>query len=159
MRPKSRWYHWVFAVSLVAVGSLGFATPSEAVELEGPQARAAVVASILPPQQERFRECVAHRESRGNLRAQNRNSSAQGKYQFLDNQWRNGLAYMVTAALKDRGVGVKGLKRELRSTPIKNWGPLLQDVAFAEVLNARGKWSGWKHWYLAGSKCNALVRR
>ena len=159
MKPKSRWYHYVLAVSLVAVGSLGFATPSEAVELEGKQARAAVVVSILSPQQERFRQCVAHRESRNNPRAQNKRSSAQGKYQFLDRQWRNGLAHMVTVALKDKGVSVKGLKRELRSTPIKKWDPLLQDVAFAEVLNARGKWSGWKHWYLAGSKCNALVRR
>ena len=159
MKPKSRWYHWVLAVSLVAVGSLGFADPAQAVDLEFKQARAAVVVSTLPPQQERFRKCVAHRESRNNPRAQNKRSSAQGTYQFLDSQWRRGLAHMVTAALRDRGVNVKGLKRELRSTPIKRWDPLLQDVAFAEVLNARGKWSGWKHWYLAGSTCNALVVR
>ena len=158
MKPKSRWYHWVLAVSLVAVGSLGFADPASSVELGGKAARAGVVASMLSPEQERFRECVVHRESRGNPRASNPNSSAQGKYQFLDKQWRKGLAHMVTVALREKGVPVRGLKGDLRATPIKNWGPVLQDIAFAEVLNARGEWSGWRHWYLPGSKCNGLVK-
>jgi len=51
VKPKSRWYHWVLAVSLVAVGSLGFADPAQAVDLELKQARGAVVVSTLPPQQ------------------------------------------------------------------------------------------------------------
>lgn len=51
------------------------------------------------------------------------------------------------------------LRAWLRAREIATWPENLQDVAFAASLNAEGSWSGWRHWYLAGSKCNGLARR
>lgn len=174
---KRRWYHYALAFGFVFIGSVGITdahaqtngeTRSKQVGVitQAPgsiasqaPSRAAYRASVLPREQRAFRACVKHRESRGRYDAQNRVSSAQGAYQFLDNKWRHGLAHMVTAAVRGEGVSRPGLKKHLRATPIKKWEPVYQDVAFAAVLNARGPWSGAKHWHLAGSKCNQLIRR
>jgi hypothetical protein len=116
----------------------------------------------LSSQQMKFRECVAAQESRGHYTVWNTsaNTSAMGRYMFLDNKWRHGLAHMVADSLRDNGMDwetAKTIRTNLRKTPIKNWEPIYQDIGFATVLNARGQWSGWTHWYLPGSRCNAIV--
>ena len=156
-----RWHYGVIAVLLGAVSSIGFADEADASSrhrLTDEQARVAVSVSKLGPAQERYRKCVALRESNNNPEAQNPRSSAQGTYQFLDSQWRHGLAHDVTAALRKGGADVKGLRKALRDTPIKKWDPLAQDVGFSVALNANGKWSGAKHWVLAGHVCNRMVK-
>ena len=120
----------------------------------------AAQAAHIPPSQQAFADCVSHRESRDNYRARNDESSARGRWQFLDRKWRNGLAYMVTDRLHDFGMSraaAKHVRIHLQSLSIDRWDPTYQDIAFTAVLNARGPWSGWRHWYLPGSKCNALV--
>lgn len=123
-------------------------------------ASAAHQAAIVPPTQRPFAECVSFRESHHNYKARGDESSARGRWQFLDRQWRNGLAYMVADRLRDFGMSrpaSKHVRIHLQSISIDRWDPAYQDIAFVAVLNARGPWSGWRHWYLAGSKCNALV--
>ena len=117
------------------------------------------VASELPASQMQFRECVAERESGGSYRAKNPNSTAMGRWQWLDSQWRRGLSHMVAVRLKDHGMpwaSAKKLRDELRRKPISEWHPRVQDVAFAATLNADRPWSGWRHWRY-GDKCDALV--
>lgn len=117
-------------------------------------------AGQLPADQQPFARCVAARESGGRPDARNPNSTAQGKYQWLDRSWRHGLAHMTAWRLRDHGMRHRDalrLRQWLRDHPIAEWPEPLQDVAFAASLNARGKWSGWRHWYLAGSKCNRLA--
>ena len=117
-------------------------------------------AAALPASQRPFAACVARRESGGRPNARNRSSSAQGKFQFLDNHWRHGLAHMTAWRLRDHGLSrqqARALRAWLRARPIATWPERYQDVAFAAALNARGPWSGWRHWYLAGSSCNSLV--
>lgn len=125
-------------------------------------ARADVVdaAAVIPAAQQPFARCVADRESNGNPKARNRSSSAMGKYQWLDTPWRHGLAHMTAWRLKDFGLTRRQateVRSWLRSRPITHWPENVQDVAFIATLNARGPWSGWRHWYLSGSRCNTLV--
>lgn len=127
-----------------------------ATPVTGPAASAAVI----PAEQRAFADCVSHRESRGNYAARGSDSSSAGRWQFLDRPWRSGLAYMVAARLRDHGMtgrASKAVRIRLQATHIAAWEPVYQDAGFVAVLNARGPWSGWKHWYLAGSRCNALV--
>lgn len=157
MKSNRRWYHWALALLLAAVGSVGLAEPANAAVTDE-ILRAGVSVAKLTGSQEKYRRCVAKRESNFNPKAQNPRSSAQGTYQFLDSQWRRGLAHDVTVAIRDEGVKTPGLKAHLRSKPIKKWDPILQDVAFTVVLNADGKrWSGARHWYYPGSPCNRHV--
>lgn len=123
-------------------------------------ASAAHQAAHIPTTQQAFAACVSQRESHGNYKARGDESSARGRWQFLDQQWRNGLAYMVAARLRHFGMSrpaSKHVRIHLQSISIDRWDPAFQDIAFVAVLNARGPWSGWRHWYLAGSKCNSLV--
>ncbi len=120
----------------------------------------AASAAVIPASQQAFAECVSHRESRDNYKARGSDSSSAGRWQFLDRPWRNGLSYMVAARLREFGMtgpASKGVRIHLQATHIAAWEPDYQDAAFVAVLNARGPWSGWKHWYLSGSRCNALV--
>lgn len=117
-------------------------------------------AAHIPASQQAFASCVSNRESHGNYRARGDESSARGRWQFLDLQWRRGLSYMVAERLRDHGMARQESKRvriHLQSISIDRWEPAFQDAAFISVLNARGPWSGWKHWYLSGSRCNALA--
>ena len=120
----------------------------------------AASAAVIPASQQAFAECVSWRESRDNYKARGSDSSSAGRFQFLDRPWRNGLSYMVAARLREFGMSgpdSKAVRIHLQATHIAAWEPNYQDAAFVAVLNARGPWSGWKHWYLAGSRCNALV--
>ena len=120
----------------------------------------AASAAVIPASQQAFAECVSHRESRDNYKARGSDSSSAGRWQFLDRPWRNGLSYMVAARLREFGMtspASKAVRIHLQATHIAAWEPAYQDAAFVAVLNARGPWSGWKHWYLSGSRCNALV--
>lgn len=119
-------------------------------------------AAVIPMHQRAFAACVSERESHGNYRARRSEagSSAAGRWQFIDRDWRHGLAFMVAARLRDHGMGRPQSTRirvQLQATPINRWAPAYQDIAFLAALNARGPWSGWRHWYLAGSRCNALA--
>lgn len=135
--------------ALIALAPVSSASPSTA-------------AAEIPASQQAFALCVAHRESHGNYKARRSEagSSAAGRWQFLDKQWRHGLSYMVAARLRAFGMSALDaavIRRELQAKPIDRWAPQYQDAAFLAALNAHGRWSGWRHWYLAGSKCNALV--
>lgn len=117
-------------------------------------------AARVPKEQIAFAECVSYQESRGNYRAIGDSSSARGRWQFLDDQWRRGLSYMVAKRLTDYGMPKskqKPLIEKLRSKSIDKWDPIYQDVGFVAALNAKHLWSGWRHWYVKGSKCNDLV--
>jgi len=105
--------------------------------------------------QEHFRQCVMHRESRHNYRAANRVSSARGAYQFLDNKWRNGLVYMMIKESKKSDDFLIPEIKDLRKKPIHKWNRYYQDRAFFTAMNYNGKWSGKKHWYITvpGTGC------
>jgi hypothetical protein len=113
-------------------------------------------AATIPPNLRPFAQCVSARESSGSYTARNPASSAQGRWQFLDRTWRHGLAHMVTARLRDHGLPKPTARRVLRllqATPIYRWPGPYQDTGWIEVVQ-RG---GWRHWYLTGSRCNALA--
>lgn len=138
------------AAVLAAATLLGSAHPHPAV----------LKAAEIPASQQAFAACVSHRESRGSYTARGDESSARGRWQFLDTQWRRGLSYMVAARLRHFGMPAKQARHiriQLTHTSIDKWKPAYQDAAFVAVLNADGAWSGWRHWHLAGSKCNRLV--
>lgn len=96
--------------------------------------------------QERFRQCVMKRESHHNYRAANRSSSARGAYQFLDNNWRDGLVHMMLKESKKKDHDLDKKIKKLRNKPIHKWNRYFQDRAFFTALNYNGKWSGKKHW-------------
>lgn len=96
--------------------------------------------------QERFRQCVMKRESHHNYRAANRSSSARGAYQFLDNNWRDGLVHMMLKESKKKDDQLHKDLPELFDKPIHKWNRYYQDRAFFTALNYNGKWSGKKHW-------------
>jgi hypothetical protein len=126
------------------------------------QATVIANASRLPSGQEPFRDCVVARESGGNPRARNRTSTASGKYQYLDGQWRRGLSYQVRDRLVSYGMPkrqAQQLRLWLMERPIYRWPEKYQDVGFAATLNHSGPWSGWQHWSLPGNRCQGLVPR
>ena len=136
----------VFAMSMMI--------PSERPS-RGP-ARIVAMAGRIPAAWEPFRACVVARESNGDPQAENRASSAQGKYQFLDRQWRHGAAWNVYHRMRAYGMPrlqARLILARLHSTPIKRWAEPYQDIAFASVILIP---RGWRHW--AGSHgCNTLV--
>ena len=128
--------------------------------LASPVTDPAASAAAIPASQQAFAQCVSDRESHGNYSARGSDSSSAGRWQFLDRPWRHGLSYMVAARLRDFGMSGPASKKvriHLQATHISAWEPAYQDAAFVADLNARGPWTGWKHWYLAGSRCNALA--
>lgn len=102
----------------------------------------------------KFSACVVKRESGGTLedktsgvRARNREagSSASGRWQFIDRDWRRGLSYMVADRLRQFGMPAREartIRVRLSRKSIDLWPGALQDVGHAEVLE-RG---GWFHW-------------
>ena len=119
-------------------------------------ARIVAMAGRIPAAWEPFRACVVARESNGNPAAENRASSAQGKYQFLDRSWRHGAAWNVYHRMRAYGMPrpqARLILARLHSKPIKDWAEPYQDIAFASVILIP---RGWRHW--AGSHgCNTLV--
>ena len=95
------------------------------------------------PQLEHIRPCIMKRESHGNYRAQNPNSSAAGAYQFLDTQWREGLVWMMLKETKNTNDGLRAEIQLLRMKPINKWNRYWQDRAF---YTAARKGEGLAHW-------------
>lgn len=111
-------------------------------------------AADIPAQWEPFAACVSDRESGGSYTARNPTSSAQGRWQFLDNSWRRGLGYMVAARLKAHGMpapAARQVREYLHDTPIAAWPGPYQDVGFIAVILSGGK----HHWN--GPRCNGLA--
>lgn len=96
--------------------------------------------------QESWRKCVMDRESNFRYKAANSRSSARGAYQFLDNNWREGLVHMMIKESKKKDHGLEKKMRKLFEKPIHRWNRYYQDRAFFTALNYSGKWSGKKHW-------------
>ena len=116
-------------------------------------------AARVPKDQVGYAQCISHHESRGNYKAVGDQSSARGRWQFLDKQWRHGLSFMVANRLVDYGMPkskTKKLVKHLQSKSIDAWEPIYQDVGFVAALNAKYHWSGWTHWAV-NSECNKLV--
>jgi len=143
----------------IVIAAMIYTSPAEQPAVRSSNIAAARAARDIPEHLEDFQACVAQRESSGRWNAQNPVSSAQGKYQFLDSQWRQGGAWNVWKRLVRHGYDrstAKIVRQKLMATPIKRWKPVFQDILFAEVLTS-GEGMGWRHWYLAGSKCNRLI--
>lgn len=113
-------------------------------------------ASTPPPGWAEFAECVEQRESGGNPTILNREGSgAAGLFQLMPG-WRSGGPWNVRERLLKFGVPrkqAKAVREYLAARPIHTWPALYQRIAFAEVLDD----GLWKHWHLAGSRCNSLV--
>jgi len=139
------------------IESLVFAT-AMMIPREAPTLNPAAItaAAHIPAEWRPFADCVTNRESHGNPRAQNPVSSAQGKYQFLDNAWRRGAGWNVYKRLRDAGMPratALPILRKLHATPIKRWREEYQDAAFVFVILVP---RGWRHWS-GGHGCNSLV--
>ena len=117
---------------------------------------ATVIDSAAVSPMPKFTHCVAQRESHSNPKARNPKSSAQGKYQFLDRSWREGLAHMVRDRLIQFGMpksqAVK-IKVTLVKKEIAKWPEAMQDIGHAEVLE-RGGWFHWRY----GDRCDRLAK-
>ena len=90
-----------------------------------------------------IRRCIMDRESNFRYKAANPTSSARGAYQFLDNNWRDGLVWMMLKESKKTGDGLSGEIKKLRDKPIHKWSRYYQDRAFYTALR-HGK--GLHHW-------------
>jgi hypothetical protein len=126
------------------------------VLMSAPTAQAGQIPTAWQP----FARCVAQRESNGRLNARNPRSSAQGRWQFLDQAWRvdGGIEWIVSRQLRKVGMAWKdraGWVRRLDATPIYRWPSWAQDAAFVGVVTERS--TGWRHWHHPGSRCNALI--
>lgn len=116
-------------------------------------------ASEIPKDQQVYAACISDQESRGDYRAIGDNTNARGRWQFLDSNWRHGLSYMVAKRLMDNGMPKsksKSLVKHLQSRSIDTWKPVYQDIGFVAALNAKHKWSGWRHWAV-DRQCNKYV--
>lgn len=127
------------------------------LHLSAPQ-KVAAEAAVIPHSISAFASCVSKRESHHNYRARNPHSSAQGRWQLLDRAWRSSAAWMVRDRLIKFGMPkpeANRVRNMLTRTPIAKWRPVYQDAAFVAIVTA--KRDGWRHWYLNGSRCNALA--
>jgi len=117
-------------------------------------------AAEIPNKWKPFAACVVKRESGGTLEkiqsgvgARNPNSSASGKFQFLNSSWNEPLAYMVASELKDEGIPksvAKEIRIELQAMPIYEWHGYWQHIGFVAVISE----GGWSHWS-GGAGCNS----
>jgi len=132
-----------------------------AVSLEQPSrgTHASVIreAAKVPAKHRSFASCVLDRESGGTLDriqsgvgAKNPNSTASGRWQFLDSQWREGLSFMVRDRLVQFGMPeqeARLIRVSLSKRPINEWHGYWQDIGFNEVVERGGE----HHW--AGPGC------
>lgn len=104
-----------------------------------------------------FMHCVAERESRGKPTAVSHSGKHRGKYQVTP-AMGVGMSWHVLPWLKTWRKDAVAYSATLRRTPMNKWPERVQDAAFVLTLHHDGdRWSGWRHWYLAGSRCNKLV--
>ena len=120
----------------------------------GTNASVVRAAATIPPRWRAFAACVIKRESGGTLDriqsgvgARNPTSSASGRFQFLDNSWRNGLSFMVRDRLVEFGMpraDARQVRRYLATQPIYKWHGYWQQIGFVEVLSRGGAhhWNG-----------------
>jgi hypothetical protein len=111
--------------------------------------RAATFPSSIIPKA----SCVIRRESGGNIherqsgvRARNSGSSAQGRWQFINNDWQHSLPWHVRDRLVQFGMPkaeANKVRRFLDKRPIYQWNGWWQDIGFIETVVDR---NGWKHW-------------
>lgn len=140
------------AAILIATSPAAYTgTDAAASDMHGIQA-SSYHGRFYSPAAERFRLCVIARESRGHYRAAN-DSGHHGGYQFNDAAWRVSLTHMM----RTERDALRTVVIRLRAKPINQWPRYWQDRAFFTALNYQGPFSGWRHWHLAGSRCNALV--
>lgn len=131
--------------------------------IEGIVLAAVLAAPVKPPvlpvdhATARFMSCVSHRESRGKATAVSHTGKHRGKYQVTPDMGR-GMSWHVLPWLRSWHPQPERYARWLRVTPVNKWPARVQDAAFVLTLHHDGKrWSGWRHWYLSGSRCNGLV--
>jgi hypothetical protein len=111
-------------------------------------------AAKVPKKWRPFAACVLKRESGGTLDkiqsgvgARNPNSSASGRWQFLNTYWQHGGSFMVRDRLIDYGMPKKEarlVRQYLGDTRINRWHGYYQDILFNEVISRGGKhhWNG-----------------
>ena len=104
------------------------------------------------PKWKNIRACIMKRESNFRYKAANKTSSARGAYQFLDNNWRDGLVWMMIAESKKTGDGLIGEAKKLRKKPIHRWSRYWQDRAFYTALNHGKGLHHWRH-QVPGTGC------
>lgn len=120
----------------------------------GAHASAVREAATFPRSLRPWAACVIDRESGGTLDertsgqgAANPASSARGRWQFLDNSWRRGLAFMVKDRLVEHGMPKQQAKQVriwLQQRSIAQWPGWYQDIGFIEVVERGGRhhWNG-----------------
>jgi hypothetical protein len=118
----------------------------------GAQPSAVRKAATFPPSIRSFAACVIHRESKGTLDqrqsgsgARNGSSSAQGRWQFLNNDWQHSLPWHVRDRLVQFGMSkaeANKVRRYLDRREIATWDGLWQDIGFIETMERGGKF----HW-------------
>ena len=118
----------------------------------GAQPSAVRRAATFPPSIRPFAACVIHRESKGSLDqrqsgsgARNPSSSAQGRWQFLNNDWQHSLPWHVRDRLVQFGMPkaeANKIRRYLDRREIATWDGLWQDIGFIETMERGGKF----HW-------------
>ncbi len=110
-------------------------------------------AATFPPAIIPKASCVIYRESKGNLverqsgvQARNPGSSAQGRWQFINNDWQHSLPWHVRDRLVQFGMPLEEankVRRYLDKRPIYQWNGWWQDIGFIETVVDR---DGWHHW-------------
>jgi hypothetical protein len=98
--------------------------------------------------QERWRKCIARRESNGRYWAINPTGSYRGAYQ-VSRALTIGMGWMIQQQLVAEGTSrqvASAIGTQLRSLPMNRWSRYWQDMGFYVTLNAHGMWSGKKHW-------------
>ena len=120
-----------------------------------------VEAAEVPKKWRPFAACVLDRESGATLEkiqsgagARNPNSTASGRFQFLNSSWNEPLPYMVADRLKEFGVPksvAMEIRLDLQHRPIYKWHGYWQQVGFLAVVSEDG---GWRHWR-GGNGCDS----
>lgn len=110
-------------------------------------------ASTFPPSIRGKAACVLSRESGGSLDrrqsgvgARNPGSSAQGRWQFINNKWQHSLPWHVRDRLVTFGMPkaqANKVRAFLDKRPIYKWNGWWQDIGFIETVVER---DGWHHW-------------
>jgi hypothetical protein len=99
------------------------------------------------PSMERFRECIATRESEGHYDVTSWSGSYRGAYQVSRALARGATWMMLREHKKLMGVSAaKKVLATLRATPMNRWPRYWQDAAFSTVLNWKHTGSGAAHW-------------